>query len=805
MKTFNYVSIFLLSYLSFGAHAYSVRISLGVSVNEVSNLNTDAQVSCVLTHADTINSGVSYITLVEGEYNGNVEVAIEASKPLASYQGVNCEIQLCQAQRLDACSTPISSSSYNSSFNGNAAATNSHERLVYDETAPNRIQYQQSYADSLVMVTPPPSYQLSSGQNAESKQSTNKSSSGSNNKSSGKNTLAGAASALNSTTGYTELALSLADAVIKKNGIAIAGLVLNTVGVGTNEGFGAFDSDIVGAIGDTVGFGFSLVGAAVGGTALTTVGAAALPVAGALSAGVSLGTKLDKALNEPLLQLLEATVGYDDEDTEEYKGAVAAMKKRKEKQQEDANNTTDSNVGSGRISSDRIGSEQPADTVSDREAGDYRGAQPPASDPNDNVGDAGKDTAGAGDSGATQPENTAPPTGGSGGTDAQAAENQDTATGGNTADTSGGQNEQGGQNTQETETNENQTANHATTTVAASTSSETDSNDYSYAWVTQDDNGDFVSAGFTDCEGGNCVDTYFDQTGAPTGETREYEDDRNQAPENGEHDTWVANSNTDSEEESSDTGGGDTDSSTSDDSDDDSGEDCEQEAEGCSSDSEEEPSDDEEAEAESSDTSNDSTPTPDGDDNMREGLAWAMKNPDNPFAQSILKQAADAISERSGGCLTGCAEDEGDGGVKWAMNNPDNPAAQEILSAASQMIDQRSGAGQVGGPSDNPENQPIGDEVTEAELIQLEFIVSGGGLVDPPEDSGAGSDPNDPDTPVVGGQPITGGNPASDMTVHTNGGVMIGSGDGSGDPDDPENGTGEIQIDEGRLRSGVTR
>jgi len=180
-----------------------------------------------------------------------------------------------------------------------------------------------------------------------------------------------------------------------------------------------------------------------------------------------------------------------------------------------------------------------------------------------------------------------------------------------------------------------------------------------------------------------------------------------------------------------------------------------------------------------------------------------MRNPDNPFAQTILKEAAQAISDRSGHCLTGCADADEDGGVLWAMNNPDNPIAQDILRTTAQAIQENSGAGQLGGPSDNPENPPVGDDASDTALAQIEFIISGGGVVDPPEETSGGTVP---DTPETGQPPTTGGNPVSadNLTIHSlQGGQMMGG--EPEDPDDPEDGLGEVQIDQGKLRSGVTR
>jgi len=222
---------------------------------------------------------------------------------------------------------------------------------------------------------------------------------------------------------------------------------------------------------------------------------------------------------------------------------------------------------------------------------------------------------------------------------------------------------------------------------------------------------------------------------------------------------------------------------------------------GCDSESEQESSEDDAAETAESSTAENSTPDPRDRDNMSAGLAWAMKNPDNSMAQSILAAAAQSVEESSGGCQTGCAEAKSEGGLLWAMSNPDNPVAQQILADAATAIGDNSGSGQAGGVDDNPSNEPVNAQASDEEIRRIELLIAGGGVVDPPEEaSGNGGGEN----PLTGeGPPITGGDPVSadQLEIHGSGAHALGDG-GPAEPDDPEGG---LSVDTEQIRAGGLR
>jgi hypothetical protein len=190
---------------------------------------------------------------------------------------------------------------------------------------------------------------------------------------------------------------------------------------------------------------------------------------------------------------------------------------------------------------------------------------------------------------------------------------------------------------------------------------------------------------------------------------------------------------------------------------------------------------------------------------MGEGLVWALNNPDNPLAQSILASAAQSVEDLSGGCQLGCAESKSEGGVLWAMNNPDNPIAQSILSDTAEALENNAGSGQTGGPENNPQNEPAA-QASEADIRRIEILIAGGGVVDPPEDGGSpGGGDQGGDNPLTGGgQPITGGNPVSTNKLSVTGPGVQSLNDGE-DPNDPDDLEGSLDVDAEQIRAGGLR
>lgn len=237
-----------------------------------------------------------------------------------------------------------------------------------------------------------------------------------------------------------------------------------------------------------------------------------------------------------------------------------------------------------------------------------------------------------------------------------------------------------------------------------------------------------------------------------------------------------------------------------DDGDEEGGEGCEESGD-CGNNDEEGSAEEATAESPESETEADSTPDPRDRDNMSEGIAWAMSNPDNPLAQQILATAAQSVQELSGACQAGCPEATSEGGILWAMMNPKNPLAQQILANAAEAIQNNSGDGQSGGPDDNPANQPVGGQVSDADLRRIELLISGGGVSDPPEEAGGGVPP-DAGNGLGGASPVVGGTgPLNSVDLEVR---QTMSDDGS---DDSQGGNGDVdaQVDTGRLNSGGLR
>jgi len=722
--------------------AYTLTIQTDLNLNQVDPKYTAALISCSATqlngHSDR---GQTYTPLIANSTNGGIEITIDATKPLLEYDSIGCAVQLCRIEGdSGSCRSPNASSDY-------------------DEGRPHRISHSQSLADSLLMVVPPPSYQMA-GQNKRSN-STNqsaKNSGGKNSKGSkpGNATIGSVAGDANTAQGATETALAaikVGYAIYKKDvpalGAALTDLTMGGTGLATNAAFGAAGSDGIGIVGDMAGLGLGFASAAASaaaGGAVVTVATAALPLTATLTGSLALGDKINKALDKkfdyPIQRALDVVFRNEDEENPEgYKEAVAASEARRAAQ--DAN------------------------------------AQRVADDAAFRAGDTGD----------------------------QPTTNTEEGTGNQNTEPALGDTPSAGQGKSPSDQEPTNQSNSGFAVVIESHNN--DDGTYSYTSTvykhTEDGGVEYVDTIETTCNGTNCISV------GDNGELEAHTDNTHGAPENGTRLPFSEGSG-DSGSGGGDTppsGGGDTPPSDGGDTppsdggdtppsgDENSGDDECQEGEECKK-KDETPAEEEKDETPpDEETTDEGTPNPMDDDDRSAGLAWAMQNPDNPLAQQILKDAATAIIENSAYCQLGCSEAEAKGGLLWAMLNPGNPLAQNILANTAQAVADNSGSGQTGGVGDNPAYES-NEGVSEQDLMRIELIIAGGGVVDPPESSGSGSAPDSPLTGGVG--PIPSG-PINNNNLEFHqlqGGARLDDG-GPDDPTDPEdvqlrlNNSGRIQ------------
>ena len=748
------------------AHTYTAHVSVPLNV---SHLEIDVEaiyLSCTLQGESSAEAEL-FVPIENRQFYGTPELEFELDKPMNHYDDLSCAMQVCRHHSdISSCLTP--------SAEGPSFAR-------YDDAAPIRTSFVQSMDETLVLHTPPPSYQLAgqTGTSSSTQQTTSGKSSTSGRgtgqtPSKGFNSqLGSAAGDANTNLGYVELGLAglaIGAAVATKDvgalGKALADFTMGGTSVATNAAFNQADSEgAIGVVGDLAGLGLGLAGAAASGAAALS-GAAVLPLAGAFTGGMSLGSKinkkLDEAFDEPIQRALDAMfpnyinpVGYGDANSSSRQGQNT----------QPSGNTH--GTGSG------VAAQEAMQQVFSG-AGDFRAAKK-------GDGDTKADTKGTG-AGAGVGTGVTPGSGGSAATPGTGGAEEAAASAGSQA--------QGGGNQEATPINSNQTANHATGHVSSSQTNGDGS--YSYVVVVVDANGNFVSGSVTECGGGTCTDTYFGADGQPTGETRTYPDNRGSAPANGAHDVWVADGDDNSSSQSSSESESDKDDEKG------GGDDCQKGQEGCTTD--DEPQEEEKTEETTDDKkAADSTPDPRDRDDMSEGIAWAMQNPDHPLAQQILATAAKSVEDLSGACQTGCPEAKNEGGILWAMMNPDNPLAQQILADAAEAVTDNSGSGQTGGPEDNPANDTGSFQPSDRELQQIEFLISGGGLVDPPEEGGGAPGTPPEGSPLGGGSPVVGGAPVGQRKLEVKGG-SIGSGN---DPDDDLD--SNVQLNSSEISSGGAR
>ncbi len=707
--------------------AYTLTIQSDLNLNQVDPKYTAALISCSASqlngHSDR---GQTYAPLIENSTNGGIEITIDATKPLLEYDSIGCAVQLCRIEGdRGSCRSPNASSDY-------------------DEGQPHRISHYQSLADSLLMVVPPPSYQMA-GQNKRSNSANQSAKNSGGGKSRGKKphnaTIGSVAGDANTIQGYGELGAAMVKvgvAVWKKDvgllGSALTDLTMNGTGVATNAAFGAADSDAIGIVGDIAGLGLGFASAAASaaaGGAAVTVATAALPLTATLTGSLALGSKINKAADEPFLWWLEQLVGYDEEPPKGYNEAVTAFNARR---------AAEAAAGTANAPSNQ----QDA---------------PPTQPPGQRGGTPSQDTEGgppASESNSQPATNTEKPP-------AAQAGHQNSPDSGN----AGGSSPRG--------------------TVTVKNISNDGQGNFSYTTTIRDDQGQLIDIVETTCNSGNCNDVSLIRLSA---EDNHYKSDAN-PPEDG---TYPYGGDSGS-------GGGDTPPSDGGDTppsgDENSGDDECQEGEECKK-KDKTPAEEEKDETPpDEETPGNSTPNPNESDDRSKGLAWAMQNPDNPLAQQILKDAATAIIENSAYCQLGCSEAEAKGGLLWAMLNPDNPLAQSILADTAQAVADNSGSGQTGGVGDNPAYES-NEGVSEQDLMRIELIIAGGGVVDPPESSGSGSAPDSPLTGGVGPIP-SGPINSNNLEFHPlQGGARLDDG-GPDDPTDPEdvqlrlNNSGRIQ------------
>ncbi len=735
--------------------AYTLTIQSDLNLNQIDSKYTAALVTCSAyqfnTHSDSAfqlsehpDSGQSYAPLIAGSIDGGVDVKIDATKPLLEYEGIKCTVQLCGTEGdSGSCSNPNTPDDYN-------------------ETLPHRTRHAQPLSDSLIMVIPPPSYQVSGGKQSSTSANQSAKNSGNKGKGTGKKTIGSVAGDANTVQGYGETLLAAAKvgvAIYRKDvpalSAALGDLTMNGTGVATNAAFGAADSDAIGIVGDMAGLGLGFASAAAsaaaGGAALT-VGGALLPLTATLTGSMALGDKINKALDKkfdyPIQRAMDAIARDKEVEPEGYKEAVAASEARRAAQAADAQ----------RVAEDAFRAGDPSDQQP--EQSDDTSSRDNTEDRSPTSGHGPQPTANAEE----QQENTPS---GAGSASGQVA--------------SGSGQERGGQ---------------GNSFIGVIIESHTNS-DGSYGYTTmvyektEDGGTRYVDTIETTCAGGFCVSDYGNR------ESEVHNDEAGGAPENGTVAPFSVGSG---DGESDDPGDGSSDESSNGNESGDgssSNDGCNQGDSNCNSDDDEAPAEDEEATTDDTETSDNSTPNPNESDDRSKGLAWAMQNPDNPLAQQILKDAATAIIENSAYCQLGCSEAEAKGGLLWAMLNPGNPLAQSILANTAQAVADHSGSGQTGGVGDNPAYES-NEGVSDQDLMRIELIIAGGGVVDPPESSGSGSAPDSPLTGGVGPVP-SGPINSNNLEFHQlQGGARLDDG-GPDDPTDPEdvqlrlNNSGRIQ------------
>ncbi len=709
------------------AQAYTLTIQTDLNLNQIDSKYTAALISCFATqlngHSD---SGQTYAPLITGSANDGIDTTVDATKPLFEYDSIECAVQLCRIEGdSDSCNSPNAPSDY-------------------DERPPHRISHSQSLADSLLMVVPPPSYQMA-GQNKRTNQPAKNSGGGENTGKGSRNaTIGSVAGDANTAQGATETALAaikVGYAIYKKDvpalGAALTDLTMGGTGLATSAAFGAADSDGIGIVGDMAGLGLGFASAAASaaaGGAAVTVATAALPLTATLTGSLALGSKINKVADEPFLWWLEQLVGYDEEDPEGYKEAVEAMKVRKAAEAAGAANNADNQQNGTPQSSRQSSDTSPQNNPEDRSPTAGRGSQPST------------DTAPEGGSTpATQPEQQNSP------------DNANTNEGASNAQWTVIAREEGDGKT-------------SITWTLTGTPRDRNGNNQDGIYTTEYSNdGTYTVSDMWGNEVSSGTGKPSDDS-VPGATTTETSDDGTEA-------TFAGSSDESSDEDESDNGG------SSDDG-------CNQGDGNCSNDDDEAPAEDDEEATTDTETSDNSTPNPNDQGDRSEGLAWAMQNPNNPLARQILKDAATAIIENSAYCQLGCSEAEAKGGLLWAMLNPGNPLAQNILANTAQAIAGNAGSGQTGGVDDNPAYES-NEGVSEQDLMRIELIIAGGGVVDPPEASGSGSG-SAPDSPLTGGVgPIPSGPINSDNLEFypLQGGALL----DDGGPDDPTD-TEDLQL-----------
>ncbi len=742
--------------------AQTVSIRVDVITKKMSASTKFVELLCSVSNVTGSKHGSARAAINNGEFRGYIDVPLDnITKPLDQYDDIQCELRLCKEATSGRvlCSVPI-----------NSTDSNKQEDLfkTYNETAFNQIHSEQTINSTTIVTAPPPSISF---QTSGKKNTSNK------NKRSGKlvdnisiggtsDTVAAAEITLAASAAISTAQNAFSGIVTKASYGNVAGLVVGLVGFSGSKVLGMGGSTSGEIAGDAFGLGFSFLGGALAtGTATATAGTA-LALAGVGLGAKSLTEKIDKALdgsgkkgNTAVLTALEFYFPYSDDSELDAQIRDILAAKKAAKDQEGDNKQPSSNTGT-------TGDKNPAaesivENLHNRDfanRGNTSNADQNSNSNNNNQGNQGASS------------NT--PRGGT-------TDNPDPAADSENIRNSFGQ-----------DVDPQNTANNSQTGTGVIIESHTNSDgSYGYTAMVYDEQGNYVDTIETTCVGGNCMSI------GDNGKAEVHKDNNpGGAPQNG---TTVSvsigssdssGSGTNSNENNSDNGSdGGGDESGSDNGGDESGSDnggdgCDEEGGSCDNDDDEAPVDDADDEENSdADTEADSTPSPDDHSNDRSaGIAWAMQNPNNPLAQQILKDTAMAISEATGYCQLGCADAMSDGGLLWAMLNPDNPVAQSILAAAAQSISSNSGSGQTGGPDDNIANE--GDlQSTDYDMMQIELLLAGGGVVDPVEGNGTPPQDNPTTNPFTGG-----GAPISTGTINVGSPEDPDDDEPGGSPEDPD-------------------
>lgn len=145
----------------------------------------------------------------------------------------------------------------------------------------------------------------------------------------------------------------------------------------------------------------------------------------------------------------------------------------------------------------------------------------------------------------------------------------------------------------------------------------------------------------------------------------------------------------------------------------------------------------------SSDDSNDDseadeTPVPNQSDAPGHLLLWALMNAHSPAGQQVLGmiRAAVASAQNYGGKIDPIDEGSRLSGtaLRWSLMNPKNPAAQAYLEMISQVVGQ---ADADGGTDNNPDQWLSNLSHLAGSTVNVDFILAGGGLIDPVDSDGS--------------------------------------------------------------------